>query len=355
MEKKLYDLKKQIYWLVDDCLHTSSVSRSWHRLFPAFMRDINDILEKEGFESLCDILLLEEIHREIVKIHFNTKAVYYKYVERALSQFSSILADVDIKKATALREFAIDNYDKYYQELLCESQKFKPSRTAEINKDIWGKMLQEEENILENAEDDICVEKALLSLSRANKLCINNKTTEEDSFLDYLDSDNYITAFYFALRLNILLSETFPDTLKPKFEAWLNGETYENPETELAQEKKKEKKKGGNRIKLLFKNDKDKEEAVKCILEYIQSQSDLATQKAEGKPLLNSCWTEKDGKLNKQILAFLIEWEKEGKIVFSAPAVFRFLKNDCGLKNDCEPNSFINKILDNWNNNYKVK
>ena len=339
MEKKLYDFKRQVYWLVDECLHTSSVSRNWHRLFPVFMRDVNDILEKGGFENLCDILLLEEIHRELVKIHHNTNAFYYKSVERAQFLFSSILADEDIKKATALREFAIDNYDKYYKELLRESQKFKASRTAEINKDIWAQMLQIEENSLESSKEYADLKKAMLAMSRANKLCINT-TSEENIFLDYLDSTNYSEAFGQALRLNILLSEAFPDTLKPQFEAWLKGEVVEKPEPEQAQEEEK-KNKGGRKKGKLFKNEEDKQKAKEDFLKYIESQQLDETHL--------DC--SQKNPLNMAIVDFIKKWNYEDMLVdfFSAPAVFRFLTEDCNLKTDIAPKnekSYTNKLND---------
>ncbi len=249
-----------------------------------------------------------------------------------------------------LRRFSIFFYKGCYDEIVRDFQKTSGHRCIEkLSKEDRGEMLQIEEKTLEASKgNERGLINAMLRMSRANKLCCTSYNYEETHIVfNWINNKNLFMVFRLVLRLNILLSETFPDTLKPQFEAWRKGEVVENPE--LTQEEEKKKKKGGNRRRNLFRNDKDKEEAVKCVLEYIQSQPDLATLKNEDKPLLNSCWTEKDGKLNKQILAFLIEWEKEEKIDFSAPAVFRFLKNDCSLKNDCEQNSFINKLLDNWN------
>ena len=263
--------------------------------------------------------------------------------------------DIDEMKETEWHEYAINSYDRYYKDLLRESQKFKSSRRAEINEDIWGKMLQEEENNIENSIDegqyyDAQYKKTLLRMSRANELCI--KTTNKDAwhyvFINNLKSTNYIEAFGQALRLNILLSETFPDTLKPKFKAWLKGEDYTNPEPAQAKEKvKSEVKKGGRTPESLFKDAEQTEEMKNRFLEYIQSELKITLDDLKK--------LEFDSKSHSELNIAIVNWLKLLKsenildkttVIPQRPA-YRFLYEcfkSCGVSINVTEKTYSNKL-----------
>lgn len=364
MEEKvdLFGLRNEIVKLRSELHSHPTVESDWYKAFVAFVDDVKATFAKiEDVRDLywLDLLLVKDICCEVDYLYDENDCTHeidevfdelYECREILIEKGPTLDEFID-KIMDESRENTLRERNKYYDVLVRDFRCSGNNRSEELTPEVWGERLREDEEFLLSGKDDEGdneVNQMLVKMSKADTLCCPRLKNEyKKDLYRVINADNVLIFFKYALHINILLSETFPDTLKPQFEAWLKGEVVENPE--LTQEEEKKKKKGGNRRRNLFRNDKDKEEAVKCVLEYIQSQPDLATLKNEDKPLLNSCWTEKDGKLNKQILAFLIEWEKEEKIDFSAPAVFRFLKNDCSLKNDCEQNSFINKLLDNWN------
>lgn len=362
----IWELRNEIVRLRSELHSHPTVESDWYKAFLTVVDDVKATFAKiEDVRNfgLHSFLLVKDIYYEFDCLYDENDCTHeidevfdelYECREILIEKGPTLDEFID-KIMDESRENTLRERNKYYDVLVRDLRCSRNNRSEELTPEVWGERLREDEEFLLSGKDDEGdkeVNQMLVKMSKADTLCCPKLKNEyKEDLYRVINADNVLIFFKYALHINILLSETFPDTLKPQFEAWLKGEANENPETaqEDIQEEKKEKKKGGNRRRNLFRNDKDKEEAVKCVLEYIQSQPDLATLKNEDKPLLNSCWTEKDGKLNKQILAFLIEWEKEEKIDFSAPAVFRFLKNDCSLKNDCEQNSFINKLLDNWN------
>lgn len=146
-------------------------------------------------------------------------------------------------------------------------------------------------------------------------------------------------AYTALLRYFILLSETFPDTQKHKFEAWLNEleerETGKNPNPKLTQEKpqvevkaeeksepesenlepeqaKEEekaedkaevKKKGGRTPESLFKDAEETEKMKKIFLEYIQSELEITLEDLRK--------MEFDSKRNNKLNIAIVKWLKK--------------------------------------------
>ena len=259
MNGSLYDLKNRLLKLED----VSCQDDKFFEQLSSFMQDLNDEIEGGGIKCLHDFLLLDEIYSEFFDFMAELNSGPARCnIDNDMSELedrigwakASLFAEVDIDtmKDIAWHEYAIDTYDRCYHDLLRESQKFKPSRRDGINEDIWAKMLENEENSLESSIDegeyyDADYKEALLNMSRENELCLN--ITSAGCLYFALKSTNYIEAFHQALRLNILLSETFPDTLKPQFEAWLKGE--EVPEPGQAQGEENQGKNFANEEKLV--------------------------------------------------------------------------------------------------------
>lgn len=151
-----------------------------------------------------------------------------------------------------LRSFSQMFYKGCYDEIVCEFQKISGHRSVDkLSKEEWGEMLQIEENALKTLKSkERGFANALLRMSRANKLCCTDCNYEETHIIfNWINNENLFTVFRQALRLNILLSETFPDTLKPQFEAWLKGE--EVPEPGQAQGEENQGKNFANEEKLV--------------------------------------------------------------------------------------------------------
>ena len=362
MAVSLFNLENRLLRLKNECCHDDI----FFEQLSSFMKHFCSLITEWKSDSLRDFLKLKDLHSNFLYLMDDLDFVPDRYhiselEDRINFGVTSLFLDVDIDemKETEWHEYAINSYDRYYKDLLRESQKFKSSRRAEINEDIWGKMLQEEENNIENSIDegqyyDAQYKKTLLRMSRANELCI--KTTNKDAwyygFINNLKSTNYIEAFGQALRLNILLSETFPDTLKPQFEAWLKGEDYKNPEPEQAQEGtqaevKTVKRNGGRSPELLFKDAEETEKMKKNFLEYIQSELEITQE--DLRKMEFDC--KRKSKLNTAIVKWLKQLKSENILdktsVIPQRAAYRFLSEcfrGCGVSINAIEKTYSNKL-----------
>ena len=294
--------------------------------------------------------------------------------KRELSIHPIIEAKETDKSPDSLWAFANQHLSHVYgilaREIADAREELGFQRHEEPTPESFGKMLEREERALElvcglKKHDESKVNKwplrernravfenkwfrAMISFAiregKIGNICFWQFTEEEKKSLDITQRDIAYTAL---LRYYILLSETFPDTLKPHFEAWLNGEDDKNPEPESeslepeqAQEEEK-KNKGGRKKGKLFKNEEDKQKAKEDFLKYIESQQLDETHL--------DC--SQKNPLNMAIVDFIKKWNYEDMLVdfFSAPAVFRFLTEDCNLKTDIAPKnekSYTNKLND---------
>lgn len=127
-----------------------------------------------------------------------------------------------------LRENSITHYSSYYDVLVRELRFSRTNRSEKLTPDAWGEMLHEDEKFLLSGKDDDGdeqVNQVLVKLSESDRLyCPMLKDEDKYDLYRVVNADNFLTFFKYALHINILLSETFPDTLKPQFEAWLKGE-----------------------------------------------------------------------------------------------------------------------------------
>lgn len=260
-----------------------------------------------------------------------------------------------------LRSFSKLFYKGCYDEIVRDFQKTSGHRCIEkLSKEDWGEMLQIEEKTLEASKgNERGLINAMLRMSRANKLCCTSYNYEETHIIfNWINNKNLFMVFRLVLRLNILLSETFPDTLKPQFEAWLKGEAYENPEPAQSQEEKnhglkltnegKEKPKEGigRPIKQLFEPDKE-EEMKDCFIKYM-----------EKKKVVNNFVLTCDSPYEQ--LNAIVSWLKqleEDKILapkFPRASVLRFMQN-CGFKYPNEDKTYTNVLARKLNDEKPVR
>ena len=243
-------------------------------------------------------------------------------------------------------EYADFERDACYYELHQTVQNYKIGRNKELSPEVWGRMLADE--LRKNDTEDDGMEKRILLVCQEDRLLID---LDDEEFYDYFNTfitvENIESFLQLALRFSLLMCETFPNTLKPKFKAWLKGEDYTNPEPEQAQEEKnhglkltnegKEKPKEGigRPIKLLFEPDKEEE------------MKDRFIKYMEKKKVVNNFVLTCDSPYEQ--LNAIVSWLKqleEDKILapkFPRASVLRFMQN-CGFKYPNEDKTYTNVL-----------
>lgn len=359
----LWDLQREIVRLRSELDSHPTVDSDWYKAFLTFVDDvktafakIEDVRDLNWFEFLlvkdicCEVDYLfdeNDCTHEIDEVFEELDECQEILVEKGptLDEFIDRIMDV-------LREYTLKERNSYYDVLVREIRCIRNNRSEELTPDVWGEKLRELEDFLLSEEvdegDDKEVNQMLVKMSKADRLCCPKLKKEyKIDIYRTIKSNNVLSFFEYALYINILLSETLPVTLKPQFEAWLNGEDDKNPEPESeslepeqAQEEEK-KNKGGRKKGKLFKNEEDKQKAKEDFLKYIESQQLDETHL--------DC--SQKNPLNMAIVDFIKKWNYEDMLVdfFSAPAVFRFLTEDCNLKTDIAPKnekSYTNKLND---------
>lgn len=152
-----------------------------------------------------------------------------------------------------LRQYARDVQHDVERDLRKIAQEQKPFRNASLNSDVWGKVMEKEDELFDLAisgelgEKD---EKRLEYISATSKQLTDNfsllqkiKTTSLDDelfdirlsvethqLLSSLNADNLDLFYELVLRRNIIHREMFPEKLKAEYEKWLNYSEEQQPE-----------------------------------------------------------------------------------------------------------------------------
>lgn len=248
----LWDLQREIVRLRSELDSHPTVDSDWYKAFLTFVDDvktafskIEDVRDLNWFEFLlvkdicCEVDYLfdeNDCTHEIDEVFEELDECQEILVEKGptLDEFIDRIMD-------ELREYTLKERNSYYDVLVREIRCIRNNRSEELTPDVWGEKLRELEDFLLSEEvdegDDKEVNQMLVKMSKADRLCCPKLKKEyKIDIYRTIKSNNVLSFFEYALYINILLSETFPDTLKPQFEAWLKGEAYKNPEPEPAQE-----------------------------------------------------------------------------------------------------------------------
>lgn len=246
-------MKRELSFLRDDISQLSKyqlgevpMCAEWFKNFSDFIDDAWDTLS--GIDdvedlNLEDFLLISEIMYNFI-CTLTLSSDYPDFFDEPLFAEQKKKAGVLLEHITpddyftekiisAFWEYADFERDACYYELQQAVQSFKIGRNKNLSPDVWGRMLADE--LRKNDTEDDGMEKRILLVCQEDRLLID---LDDEEFYDYFNTfitvENIESFLQLALRFSILMCETFPDTLKPQFEAWLKGEEASEPG--LAQE-----------------------------------------------------------------------------------------------------------------------
>lgn len=217
------------------------------------------------YELRCDILF---------DMHYNALANTFQCLETLLTIMSSvklypqviacytpIQEDIIIALETDFRQFVIEKEMIVERDLQKTAQVLKPVRNAQLTPDVWGKVMEEEddlyrlaisgqlgenkekrfENIFDEQRKQLTYNASLLQTIKNTavdgELFDIRLSVESQDLLSSLNADNLDMFYELVLRRNIIQREMFPDKLKDVYEEWLNGyKEQEDPEGNDAEE-----------------------------------------------------------------------------------------------------------------------
>lgn len=181
------------------------------------------------------------------------------YPERLIYGFQLDQEDIISALENGLRQYAMEVGKKVERDLKKIAQELKPSRNTPLTPDVWGQVMQREDEMYEQAINTQVGEmddKFLENISATKILLIDNysllekvKTTCLDgeffdielsigthNLLSSLNADNLDLFYELVLRRNIIQREMFPNELGDKYEEWLNNSEEESEEIDEEQE-----------------------------------------------------------------------------------------------------------------------
>jgi hypothetical protein len=202
------------------------------------------------YELSCDILYdlqnnaLENTSRCLYTLF--TIMNYVKLYPQVIACYTPIQEDIIKALETEFRQFVIEKEIIVERDLQKTAQVLKPIRNAQLTPDVWGKVMEEEddlyrlaitgqleenkekrfENIFEEQRKKLTYNATLLQTIKNTAfdgelfdICLS---VEKHNLLTSLNSNNLDLFYELILRRNIIQREMFPDKLRAKYEDWLN-------------------------------------------------------------------------------------------------------------------------------------
>ena len=178
---------------------------------------------------------------------FALMCVVCSYPEELLSGYKPTRKDIIIALETELRQYAKEVSSNVERDLKRIAQNLKPSRNSSLTPDVWGKVMEEEDEIYrlaisgqleesnEKRFENIFDEQRKLLTDNASLLQKIMSTAIDGEFFDIslsiethnllssLNADNLDLFYELILRRNIIQREMFPDKLKAVYEEWVNS------------------------------------------------------------------------------------------------------------------------------------
>ena len=205
----------------------------------------SDKLNDNHYKSLLGM------HNCLNKIYLLMCAVC-SYPERLIYGFQLNQEDIFCALENGLRQYAIEIGKKVERDLKKIAQELKSSRNAPLTPDVWGQVMQREDEMFEQAIytqvgemddkylENISVNKNMLIdnyslLQKIKTTCLDGElfdirlAIETHQLLSSLNADNLDLFYELVLRRNIIQREMFPEELGAKYEEWLNPKEEQQP------------------------------------------------------------------------------------------------------------------------------
>lgn len=218
-----------------------------------------------GKEVPIDLYLFENdklndgYYNSLYGLHSCLKGIYdlmcvlSSYPEQLLSDNTPNQEDIINAIDKGLRKYAKEIGRRVERDLRKTAQSLKPSRNAPLTPDVWGRVMQEEDDLFdlaingkleENKEKrfDYIFEAQRKHWTENYPLLQKIKTTcldgelfdirlaiETHQLLSSLNADNLDLFYELVLRRNIIQREMFPDELEDKYEDWANPIEEQQP------------------------------------------------------------------------------------------------------------------------------
>lgn len=186
---------------------------------------------------------------------FSLMCTVCSYPKELSSGFKPSQDEIICALEDELRHYANEIGRNLERELKKTAQNFKPYRNAPLTSDVWGQVMQQEDDMYEQAINTQVGEiddKYLKNISVTKDMLIDNysllqkiKTTclDEELFdiklsvgthnlLSSLSADNLDLFCELVLRRNIIQREMFPNELGTKYKEWLNPTKEQQSEDE---------------------------------------------------------------------------------------------------------------------------
>lgn len=185
---------------------------------------------------------------------YDLMCVLSSYPEQLLSENTPNQEDIINTIDKGLRQYAKEIGKKVERDLRKTAQSLKPSRNAPLTPDVWGQVMQEEDDLFdlaiagrleENTEKRFehifesqrkhWTENYPL-LQKIKTTCLDGElfdislAVETHQLLSSLSADNLDLFYELVLRRNIIQREMFPEELGAKYEEWANPIDEQQPE-----------------------------------------------------------------------------------------------------------------------------
>lgn len=210
----------------------------------------SDKLNKEHFDGL--IAMFKSFNNI-----FSLMSVICAYPNALISGYAPKQEDIIEALNCELRQYAKDVGNKVERDLKKAAQDLKPTRNAPLTPDVWGKVMEREDDMFNQAittqvgeVDDKYLENISATafqlienyslLEKIKTTCIDEDffdiklSVETHNLLSSLNAENLDLFYELVLRRNIIQREMFPEKLKAEYDKWLNyTEDNHNEKTAL--------------------------------------------------------------------------------------------------------------------------
>lgn len=198
-----------------------------------------------------------ESMRNCLKYIYDLMDVVCSYPNECFFKYSPSQEEIINALEKELRQYAKEVGKDVERDLKKITQELKPSRSAPLTPEVWGKLMEREDDMFDQAiytqvgeiedkylENISTTKNELIDnyslLEKIKSTCIDDElfdvrlSVETHQLLTSLNVDNLDLFKELVLRRNIIHREMFPDELRAKYEEWIN--TPEEQQSEDVEE-----------------------------------------------------------------------------------------------------------------------
>lgn len=185
---------------------------------------------------------------------FTLMCTVCSYPDELLSGYKPTQENIISALENELRHYAKEIGKKVERDLRKNAQELKSSRNAPLTPDIWGRVMQQEDDLFDlaiNGKLEENAEKRFEHIYKAQRkqwtenypllqkiqtTCLDGEffdivlSVGTHNLLSSLNDDNLDLFYELVLRRNIIQREMFPEELGRKYEEWLNSTEEQQPE-----------------------------------------------------------------------------------------------------------------------------